>query len=89
MPRYGKGLEGEEQAQQLHVSPVHSLDAAPGSTSGDEPMTLDREHHIKRIVPASPKAFRTIIEEHRQKIIEGMDLKAEQRTEAPHQNEGE
>jgi hypothetical protein len=36
-------------------------------------MTLDREFHIKRIVPAQPKSFRTIIEEERQSM--GNDMK--------------
>lgn len=44
-------------------------------------MTLDREYHIKRIVPAQPKSFRTIIEETRQRIIEGLDLQAQEAVE--------
>lgn len=44
-------------------------------------MTLDREFHVKRIVPASPKSFRSIIEEQRQRIIEGLDLEAQKAVE--------
>lgn len=44
-------------------------------------MTLDREFHTKRIVPAQPKSFRTIIEETRQRIIEDLDLQAQEAIE--------
>ncbi len=46
---------------------------------------MDRQFHVTRIVPTSPKAFPTIIHEARQRIVEGLDLTAQEAVEGTHQ----
>lgn len=51
-------------------------------------MTLDREFHVKTIVPASPKSFRSIIEEQRQRICTEMDATAQEAVEGNQERKG-
>ncbi len=48
--------------------------------------TLDTR--IKRIEPRQPKSFRTVIEEARQRIAEGLDIDAQKAVENDHSRQG-
>lgn len=50
-------------------------------------MTIDRDFYTRRIIPASPKAFATQIHEARQRIVEGLDLTAQEAVESGSQRQ--
>lgn len=48
-------------------------------------MTLDREFHVKTIVPTTTKSFRSIIEEQRLRICCEFDAQVQEAIEGNHQ----